>query len=234
MSYCVNCGVELAESEKQCPLCGVAVQNPAAPWHEPRKRPYPHRLDEITRRADKRYFLSVAAVLLSIPMLVTMVSDLLAGGGITWSGYVLGSIGLVFVFVFMPLSSDRPHIALCIFVDTLATALFLFLVETLMQGKWFLGLGLPITLIAGGMAIFCEILFHKARMGLFARLAVVFILLGLFTVCLEMLIDAFLLGHIALTWSPYSLVPCVVLALALLILNKRNRFREELKRRFFI
>ena len=31
MSYCVNCGVELARCEKKCPLCGVEAVNPASP-----------------------------------------------------------------------------------------------------------------------------------------------------------------------------------------------------------
>ena len=39
MSYCVNCGVELAPSEKRCPLCGVEVVNPAKPWTEPEALP---------------------------------------------------------------------------------------------------------------------------------------------------------------------------------------------------
>ena len=26
--YCVNCGVKLADTEKQCPLCGVEVYHP--------------------------------------------------------------------------------------------------------------------------------------------------------------------------------------------------------------
>ena len=28
MSYCVNCGVKLAKSEKKCPLCNTPVINP--------------------------------------------------------------------------------------------------------------------------------------------------------------------------------------------------------------
>ena len=28
MSYCVNCGVKLAKSEKKCPLCNTKVINP--------------------------------------------------------------------------------------------------------------------------------------------------------------------------------------------------------------
>ena len=28
MSYCVNCGVKLASSERKCPLCNTVVYNP--------------------------------------------------------------------------------------------------------------------------------------------------------------------------------------------------------------
>ena len=28
MSYCVNCGVELSQNEKKCPLCGTEVYHP--------------------------------------------------------------------------------------------------------------------------------------------------------------------------------------------------------------
>ena len=39
MSYCVNCGVELAASERRCPLCGVEVINPREPFDENGERP---------------------------------------------------------------------------------------------------------------------------------------------------------------------------------------------------
>ena len=32
MSYCVNCGVELADSERRCPLCHTEVHNPRQPY----------------------------------------------------------------------------------------------------------------------------------------------------------------------------------------------------------
>ena len=31
MSYCVHCGVELADCEPKCPLCGTEVLDPKAP-----------------------------------------------------------------------------------------------------------------------------------------------------------------------------------------------------------
>ncbi len=41
MSYCVHCGVELAESEARCPLCNTKVVDPAAPQQGNGKTPYP-------------------------------------------------------------------------------------------------------------------------------------------------------------------------------------------------
>ena len=57
MSYCVNCGVELEKSEKRCPLCGVEVINPAQPPEdkEPRQRPYPNRIEELSMNINKQF-----------------------------------------------------------------------------------------------------------------------------------------------------------------------------------
>ena len=54
MSYCVNCGVKLAPSEKKCPLCGVPVVNPRDPWVEPSHRPYPKQVERVMHRIDRR------------------------------------------------------------------------------------------------------------------------------------------------------------------------------------
>ena len=66
MSYCVNCGVELEKSEKKCPLCGVEVINPKEPPQdkEPRQRPYPNRIEELSVNINKQF----AAALLSVFM----------------------------------------------------------------------------------------------------------------------------------------------------------------------
>lgn len=47
--YCIKCGVELADSEKRCPLCGTPVFHPDLPRNltEP---PYP--ADRRIRRED--------------------------------------------------------------------------------------------------------------------------------------------------------------------------------------
>ena len=45
MSYCVNCGVELADSERRCPLCHTEVHNPRQPYDRKIPKPFPNRLD---------------------------------------------------------------------------------------------------------------------------------------------------------------------------------------------
>lgn len=46
--YCVKCGVELADSQRVCPLCGTRVFHPDIP-RTPADPPYP-RMSGSTRR----------------------------------------------------------------------------------------------------------------------------------------------------------------------------------------
>ncbi len=66
--YCIKCGVELADSEKRCPLCGTPVFHPDLPRNltEP---PYP--ADRRIRREDVNrsgilFVLTVVALLPAI------------------------------------------------------------------------------------------------------------------------------------------------------------------------
>ena len=56
MSYCVNCGVKLKNSEKVCPLCNTEVINPKKEEYKPvysgTIEEYKTRLEEILERND--------------------------------------------------------------------------------------------------------------------------------------------------------------------------------------
>lgn len=234
MSYCVNCGVELAESEKSCPLCGVPVQNPAKPWEEPERHPYSRRIDRIAKRADKRYFLAVASLVLLIPVLVTVLTDFLTTGTLSWSGYVAGGVMLVLVLIFLPLAFEKPRPYFIIGADTLVVCLFLLFVAMKTGSRFFVPLAMPVTVTCGVLCIVCALIFRKTHIGFLVKGAIVFLFAGFYTVCIELFVDFYLRGVLLLNWSPYVMIPCAALALVLLILNKRVRFREELRRRFFI
>ena len=73
--YCIKCGVELADSEKVCPLCGTPVFHPDLPCGQG-EPPYPPdhrpRVDEVSRAGvlfvlTVLFLLTVGAVYLLTP-----------------------------------------------------------------------------------------------------------------------------------------------------------------------
>ena len=163
MSYCVNCGVELAESEKVCPLCSVEVLNPKSPWQEPVERPYPKYLESFIKRIDHRYFATLAGLFLIIPILVTIIYDLLSGNGITWSAYVVGAMALLYIFIALPFYFKRYHTVIFLSVNCAAVLLYLFFIERMNGGSWFMGIGMPVTIAASICIIVLALLFTKQK-----------------------------------------------------------------------
>ena len=65
--YCVKCGVELADSEKKCPLCGTPVFHPDIPRNlsEPPFPPDKRIRPEDVNRYGVLFVLTIAALLLA-------------------------------------------------------------------------------------------------------------------------------------------------------------------------
>lgn len=234
MSYCVNCGVELKKSEKYCPLCSVEVLNPKAPWQEPPERPYPRYLETLVNRIDKRYFATLAGLILMIPMMITILLDILDGGGLTWSAYIVGAMALLFIFVVLPFYFKHYHTVIFLSANCAAVLLYLLFIEKTNGGHWFVALGLPITVAASIAIIILTLLFTKSsRMTMLKKAAGIFIATGLFVLVVEVFVKLDMRGPFTLTWSYYALIPCVVLGAAALILEHRKNFKEEVRRRLF-
>ena len=234
MSYCVNCGVELDNSEKQCPLCQTEIINPRSEQQEYSTRPYPSSLEHIAKRIDRQFFASLASVIMLIPMLITLLLNLLDGGGVSWSGYVWGALLMLFAWLILPFFFRRRHIILFLTADCLAAALYLFLIETSSGGSWFLTLGLPITgaaavCIIGTAAVFM----HGKRTGNLRKSAWVFAVVGLFCLAVDFLVGFKLTGNVHFKWSLFVLIPCLALSACALLLERRKNLREEIRRRLF-
>lgn len=234
MSYCVNCGVELSNTEKRCPLCDTEVVNPASPWQEPSTRPYPQRAELIMKHIDRRYVASIIGMFILIPVLVTLISDLFAGGGITWSAYVIGAGAMLYVWVVLPLAAKRFHRLTFLALDCLMIVLYLWLIATMTGGGWFIPVALPIAISATGALLALVYIFRRGR-GKFVlvRIALIFVALAAVSILTEVSVSMNLYGVIELSWSLYVLIPCAVLAAVLMILESRKKFKEEVKKRLF-
>lgn len=234
MSYCVNCGVELAKGEKVCPLCDVEVVNPKALWQKPVERPYPKYIESFVKRIDRRYFATLAGLFLVIPILVTIIFDLLSGGSISWSAYVVGALALLYIFIALPFYFKRYHTVVFLSIDCAAVLLYLFFIEEMNGGRWFMGIGMPITIAASVCVIVLSLLFtKKKRIGFFIKTALVFLATGIFVLSIELILSLNRVGFFVLNWSLYAFVPCALLGLIAFVLEHRKNLKEEIRRRLF-
>lgn len=234
MSYCVNCGVELEKGEKYCPLCHVEVLNPKAPWQEPVERPYPRYLETLVHRIDRRYFATLAGLILLIPILITFLLDILDGSGLSWSAYIVGAMALLFIFIVFPFYFKRYHTVIFLSVNCAAILLYLLFIERMNGGHWFVGIGLPVTVAASIGIIILALLFTKKNgMTMLKKCASVLFALGLFVLVVEVIIRLNETAPFDLKWSLYALIPCAILGVAALILEHRKNVKEEIRRRLF-
>lgn len=235
MSYCVNCGVELQKSEPRCPLCGTEVVNPNEAGEEKPARPYPSHVEHLDRSVDRRYIASFISLLLLIPLFTVMLANILVSGKLTWSYYVLGGELVLFAVFLLPMIARMPKILYAV-VDALAISVLLLLIQVISQGDWgwFLFMGLPITMLTSVMCWFFSIMATPAfKLPILVRFSLALTCIGLLVVAIEFLIGLY--QHIVAwpTWSLYVLFPCLVLASSLLLLNRRARVKEEIKKRFY-
>ncbi len=235
MSYCVNCGVELQKSEPRCPLCGTEVVNPSAPQEEKPVRPYPSHVERLDQRLDRRYIASFISLLMLIPLFTVMLANILVSHKLTWSYYVLGGELVAFTVFLLPMIARMPRI-LFVVIDAAAVGVLLLLIQVITQGNWnwlFL-LGLPITGIAALFAWFISCLSSpKCRLPILIRASLGLAGIGLLVVGIEFFIGLYGSAIAWPTWSLYVLFPCLVLGSSLLILNRRARVKEEIKKRFY-
>ena len=233
MSYCVNCGVELADGEKFCPLCQTEVLNPRAPWQDPKVRPYPPAVEHLMRRIDRRYLAALISTFLLIPAFVALICDWL-NGDLSWSFYVIGALAMLEVWFILPLAAKRFHRLTFLALDGLAVTLYLLVIERIAGGSWFLPLALPISLTVSLLLLAAAYFFRKgAGRGLLMRLIIFLTSVGLLTVVIELAVDHYLRGVCRLGWSLFVVSPCVILAGALLILASRKNLKEEIQKRIF-
>ena len=234
MSYCVNCGVELADSEKYCPLCRTEVINPRSPYKEPSEFPYPRQIERIASHIDRRFFASISTFILLLPAFITILCDLLTDASLNWSAYVIGALAVLFVWVVMPFYFKRYNAPLMLSSDCLIVLLYLLLIEKMTGGDWFLPIGLPITLcVTVCMTVLAAMFSSKKHVNYLVRAASVFFSAGILVVLIELVLRLYNGDGLMFRWSPYALIPCVLLGLMAIVVERRKNLREEIRRRLF-
>ena len=142
--YCIKCGVELADTEKTCPLCATRVFHPdidrpeVAPAYPLGQGPQP----EVSSRGG----LVVATALFLLPALITLQCDLHINNTVSWSGFVIGALLLTYVSFVLPFWFQKPNPVVFVPCAFATLGLYLFYIDFATAGGWwFLSFALPVT-----------------------------------------------------------------------------------------
>ena len=121
--YCIKCGVELADSEKVCPLCGTVCSTPIC--LRAGREPVSAGCQPPCRGREPRGRAVRAAVLFLLPAVISVLCDWRINGSIVWSGYASGGVALLYVLVALPLWFRRPNPVIFVPIDFAAIGLYL-------------------------------------------------------------------------------------------------------------
>ena len=231
--YCIKCGVELADSEKVCPLCGTRVFHPDLPCGQG-ETPYPPdhrpRAEEVSRAG----VLFVLTVLFLLPAVVSVLCDWRLSGGIVWSGYVVGGLLLLYVTVVLPLWFKRPNPVIFVPVDFAAIILYLLYIDLATGGHWFLTFAFPVAGSIGVLITTMVALLRYVRRGYLYIFGGALIAAGGLAMLLEFLLNLTFGVHQTFFWSFYPLAAGVLLGVMLIIIAVCPPLRRSLHRKFFL
>jgi len=233
MSYCVHCGVELAASEKKCPLCNTEVIDPSARSGEEILYPYPKEVQRpsVSFRRGAAIFCSIALI---IPILCTLVADLAADLSFGWSLTVSASILLFFFVVLFPMLFRKPAMWLFLTLDIPMVFLYLFVLCILLDRSWWLMPGLPLTLLSGAFAVGNYLMFSAKKPSFGLKCIVLLLSAAVFACSSQIVIELYLRSVVSLSWSIYIAVSCTIMSIVILVIDCMYHFSDKIRKRIFM
>lgn len=228
--YCIKCGVQLADTEKKCPLCNTVVCHPDFE-NKSEHTLYPsNKLPQNTY--GSKTLNGAVIILFLIPLFVCFAADLRLDGRIEWFGYAAGALLLAYVAFALPMWFRKPNPAIFVPCDFAAIGGYLLYINLSTGGEWFLSFALPVT--AGLCLITCTVvtLLYYLRKGRLYIIGSAFIALGVFMLLVEFLMTTtFDLCFVG--WAIYPLIVLTLLGSLLIYFAINSSARERMERKLF-
>jgi len=225
MAICVNCGVELDEWLKICPLCGKDPSKITE--EEDNSGTHPSEIIQLQKKENRKYYWELSGILAFSGIAVCTIIELLISKELKWS--LLSDVSIAAAWVILTLYQFKyknPVIMISSLLLIILAALFL--IDLIATGRaWYLPVGLPVTInlfFAAGIVIFLYRTLHLKGLNIIA--AGLMVLSG-FLIVLEIILDKYLNGTVNLRWSLITGVSILPVALILFFyyyrLKKGNR-----------
>ena len=237
MSYCVNCGVELDASARECPLCNTPVWNPRELAKRPgqdqasAQTPFPREKSQVESANKKEFGLLMSMVVLATAATCGILNALVFQGTL-WSLAVIGACGVLWVILIPVMIYTKQPIYVSFLYDGAVVVIYLYMLTFQVGRKeWFLGLGLPITVMVTAIVELVTLCIRKLPRSFLTVSLYLFTAVGLLCLGLEIMIDWYLAGEISLRWSAVVVTVCAILDIAVITMLSRRRLRNEVRRR---
>ena len=231
--YCVKCGVELADSEKSCPLCGTTVICPDGLERTVKDSPYPPHPGKIVEGISKLGVLFILSFGFIIPAMICLLTDIKVNGRLEWSGYVLFSIIFFYTISVLPWWFNKPNPVVFVPIGFLSAGILLLYVCLKTDGKWFLPFALPIVGITALIVTAVVTLTRYTRGGSPFIFGGAIIAFGLFSVLIEFL-SCITFGISKMwRWSLYPAFSLFLVGMFLIIVGICKPLRRALRKKLF-
>ena len=229
--YCVYCGVKLSDNASECPLCHTPVVTTPMPESPVRAR-YSDRLPE----PEKRHGRSLVVWLLTTVMIVAGLSCLIyclnRYGNAFWSGIVLMSLALIWVWVLFPMLFPRYRPMIFLPIGFACTAGFLVYICAKTGGNWFLSFAFPVTGIIAVMTLTGVAMIRYINQGRLRLLSLLLIAIGASFMLIEFF-QHITFGTPMFVWSLYCVCGFDLIGLFLFVASFIPPLRAALRRTFF-
>ena len=230
--YCVKCGVELADSEKSCPLCKTKVICPDGLTRPDVEPPYPPHHGKITEGISRSGLMFIISFIFLVPNVICLICDHNLNGNFDWSGYVLGASVLLYVCFALPLWFKKPNPVIFTPIVFLTAGLYLLYISIMTGGNWFLPLAFPITLGTAVIITAAVTLLRYTRQAKLFIYGGAVILFGVLSVLIELFLHVSY-GMKMFRWSLYPFTGLFLVGMMLIIIRICKPLRESLKRKLF-
>lgn len=229
--YCVKCGVELADTEKVCPLCGTRVCHPdfVQPDAEPT---FPAEKNEEVR-VNRKGVLFAVMLAFAAAIAQLLICAFSFPSTSAWAGYAIGGVLLIYIIVVLPLWFKRPNPVIFVPCDYAAVLLYVLYICITLKGKWFMSFAFPVIGLNGLLVTAVVALIYYLRRGYLYIIGGALIAHGGFMVLLEFLIGITFLHDGTLRWSYFPLAACFILGMGLIVIAIVKPLRESLRKKLF-
>ena len=236
MSYCVHCGVRLADAENACPLCGTPVVDPSRIEGAGAEPMFVEKWEaKAGRKVNWRFAVNLVFLVLASPFLVTLIVGLCVPADLSWTVYVLAALLVLWIVAVLPLivRLKKPYVYLLI--DAGAALAMLAIVAAFTHGwRWFLILGLPLTALALGVALMMTFVIRRSRVTVGAKVGWCFIIMAVEIILVGIDVGLFRGTSVLPLWSWVSALPCAVFGVVLVLLGSSVTVSEWVRKNLFI